>query len=78
MLITVILIWFRGGIEPGSLVIMTLSVATAALLINAVTGTIPQMANINRYSDKFEAFLSYSKKRKDSMGKIKIEEINTV
>ena len=78
MFTTVLLIWFRGEIEPGNLVIMTLSVATAALLINAVTGTIPQMANIKRYSEKFDDFLSYSEKRKNSMGKVKIEEIKSV
>lgn len=78
MLLTVLLIQYRGDIEPGNLLIMTVSIATAALLIRAITNTIPEMANIRSYQEKFSDFLSYAKKRHESMGSVKIDKVETI
>lgn len=78
MLLTVLLIQYRGDIEPGNLLIMTVSIATAALLIRAITNTIPEMANIRSYQEKFGDFLSYAKKRHESMGSVKIDKVETI
>ena len=78
MLLTVLLIQYRGDIEPGNLLIMTVSIATAALLIRAITNTIPEMTNIRSYQEKFSAFLSYAKKRHESMGSVKIDKVETI
>ena len=58
MLLTIVAISLRGNIEPGNLLIVTVSIATAALLINAIAWTIPEMHNIARYREKFLEFLS--------------------
>ena len=78
MLLTVLLIQYRGDIEPGNLLIMTVSIATAALLIRAITNTIPEMTNIRSYQEKFSDFLSYAKKRHESMGSVKIDKVETI
>lgn len=78
MLLMVIVINFRGDIEPGSLLIVTISIATAALLIGAITNTVPEMTNLRRYQENFDRFLSYSKERRATMGKIKIASIDSI
>ena len=78
MLLMVIVIRFRGNIEPGNLLIVTVSIATAALLIGAITSTIPEMASLRRYQETFDRFLSYAKERREKMGKIKISSINSI
>lgn len=78
MLLMVLIIRFRGDVEPGNLLIMTVSIATAALLIGAITGTIPEMANLRRYQEQFERFLSYSQKRREKMGKIAVSKIESI
>ncbi len=78
MLLMVLVIHFRGDVEPGSLLIVTVSIATAALLIGAITNTIPEMANLRRYQENFDRFLSYSKKRRARMGKIQVTNIDSI
>ena len=78
MLLMVLVIQFRGDVEPGSLLIVTVSIATAALLIGAITYTIPEMANLRRYKESFDRFLSYSKNRRTTIGKIQITKVDSV
>lgn len=60
MLLTIGLIYLTGNIEPGNLLIMTVSVGTAALLIGAFVNTIPQMSNISLYYKKLIDFMALS------------------
>ena len=78
MLLMVLIIRFRGDVEPGSLLIVTVSVATAALLISAITYTIPEMANLRRYQESFVRFLSYSRNRRETMGQIQVTKIDSI
>ena len=78
MLLMVLVIQFRGDVEPGSLLIVTVSIATAALLIGAITYTIPEMSNLRRYKESFDRFLSYSKNRRTTMGKTQITKVDSV
>lgn len=57
MLLTIGIIWWTGDISPGSLLIMTNSVATAALLIGAIVGYLPALKKTEMYYKKLEAFL---------------------
>lgn len=76
MLMTVLIIWFRGDVNAGSLLIMTVSIATAALLIGAITNRVPHMVSIHEYQKKFESFLSYS--QKPVSGKKEISRIESI
>ena len=57
MLLTIGIIWWTGDISPGSLLIITNSVATAALLIGAIVGYIPALKKTEEYYKKLETFL---------------------
>ncbi len=48
--------------------IVTVSIATAALLINAIAWTIPEMHNIARYREKFLEFLSNAGENSNKKG----------
>ena len=78
MLLMVIVIYFRGNIEPGSLLIVTVSIATAALLIGAITNTVPEMANLHHYKETFDRFLSCSKNRRALKGKLQVTNIDLI
>ena len=54
MLLTIVSIWRTGDIAPGSLLIMTTSVATAALLIGAIVGYLPALKKTRAYYEKLE------------------------
>lgn len=57
MLLTIGIIYYRGNIEPGNLLIMTVSIGTAALLIGAIVNIVPAMNNIMMYHQKLTKFL---------------------
>ncbi len=62
MLLTIVSIWRTGDIAPGSLLIMTTSVATAALLIGAIVGYLPALKKTRMYYEKLETFLERGKR----------------
>lgn len=78
MLLTVFMIARGTRIQPGSLLIMTVSIATASLLINAIGYTIPEMSNIMRYKQRFDEFLQNTEKRGLKDGNVKIARVDRV
>lgn len=58
MLLTIGIIWWTGDISPGSLLIITNSVATAALLIGAIVGYIPALKKTELYYKSWRPFWS--------------------
>lgn len=84
MLLTIGIIWWTGDISPGSLLIMTNSVATAALLIGAIVGYIPALKKTEIYYEKLKTFLERGKTEKpedtseDYKDKIVLNQIDSI
>lgn len=57
MLLIVMVSLYKGNIEPGDILIMTVSVGTAALLIGSIVNTIPTMTKHALYLEKLDQFM---------------------
>ncbi|MBR5506898.1 MAG: ABC transporter ATP-binding protein, partial [Clostridia bacterium] len=77
MLLTIHLIERKGTIEPGNLLIMTVSIGTVALLIQAIVDTIPKMNQIMLFQQKIERFQEKAAD-KSKTGKTVIREIHLI
>lgn len=80
MLLTIGIIYMRENIEPGNLLIMTVSVGTTALLIGAIVNIVPEMNKIMMYYQKLTKFLEEPRKRKKdaTVGKTVIDKIESI
>lgn len=57
MFLIIIIIFYKGAIEPGNILIMTTSIGTAALLIGAIFNTIPSIGKVSLFKDKLDHFM---------------------
>ena len=78
MCAVILAISITGRIEPGNLLIVTLSVGTVSLLVGAVVSTLPQMGKIALFQKKLDAFIRKGTHTEAGQGKKVLSELSEI